>query len=309
MNSSTKINPKTLIRRPSWGSKWLPGIPFIFAGFVVADLVLIHYRPRMLPTQPPPSKPKINNSLPLPGSSHYQPILTRNIFSSDGIIPEALRAKGDTGEKKEEAPVPSNLPLALVGTLVHSNPEKSIAAIEVKSKNQVLSFSVKKEIETLATIEKIERGKVILRNLNNGRLEYIEIKANTKVSFASAKPTPTTDGSEVKVVGNNQFEIQKKDLIKYTSDLPSILMQARAVPATRPGTGEVYGYRLLEIQPGSIYTKLGLRPMDVICGVNGNPVTSIQQAMELYSGLQNTGGVELCVERDGKTQNMKYNIL
>lgn len=301
-----KSGPKKI--KP-WGQPWLPYLLFIFLGFTIADSIIVGTRDLMLPTQAPPARPQSPPQTNFIDSGSLQAVVRRNMFRSEGDDPAALQAKGETKVAKEEAPVLSSLPITLIGTLVHSNPAKSLAAIEVKSKNQILSYTEKREIEGLATVEKIERGKVFIRNTNNGRKEYLELKSSSKVAFgAPVKSLATQVKTEVKQLAENQFEIQRADLNKYTSDLSSILMQARAVPAKRPGTGEIYGFRLLEIQPGSIYTQLGLRPMDVICGVNGSPVTSPQQAMELYSALKSAAGIELCVERDGKANNFKYSI-
>jgi general secretion pathway protein C len=293
-----------------FGNKGLPYLVFVLMGFTVADTLIIAYRDLMLPTQAPPSIPPGFSASNMLDSGSLQTVLRRNIFHSEGGDPPALQPKGVVAPPEvQQAPVLSSLPLNLIGTLVHSNPAKSIAAIELKSKNQILSYTENREIDTLATVEKIERGKVFIRNTNNGRHEYIELKSNSKVAFgAPPKISSTGIKAEIKQVSENQFEISRADLNKYTSDLSSILMQARAVPAKRPGTGETYGFRLLEIQPGSVYTQLGLRPMDVICGVNGSPVTNPQQAMELYSALKSSSGIELCIERDGKTNSFKYTI-
>lgn len=292
------------------GHGWLAYSIFIFIGFMTADLIILGYRDLMLPTQAPPSRPQPPPLRSEFGTGALQSVIARNIFSSDGIIPEQVQLKNDPNQKKkEEIPVPTSLPLNLIGTLVHSNPEKSIAAIELKSKNQILSYSPKREIENMATVEKIERGKVYIRNTNNGQLEYLEIKTNNKVAFGAApKLGVETQKGEVKQKSENQFEISRASLIKYTSDLSSILMQAQCVPARRQGTGEIYGFRCLQFQPNSIYTQLGLRPMDTICGVNGSPVTSPQQAMELYSALRSSNQIELCIERDGKQNSFKYSI-
>jgi general secretion pathway protein C len=286
-----------------WGQKYWPLVFFLFLGLMTADLIILSLRDKFLPTQAPPSKPIKAFADDTPGRSAYQGIITRNIFNSDNIIPDPLRAEGQ--EKEQDAPpVLSSLPIGLIGTLVHSNPEKSIAAIEVKGKNQVLSYGIKQDVDNLAVIEKIERGKVILRNNNNGRLEYIELTQQTKLAFESAKPT---SGSDIKQVGEGQFELKKADLDKYLNDLPNLLMQARAVPARRPGTGETYGFRVLEVQPNSVLAQI-VKPMDVITNVNGSPVTSIQQAMEMYNAMKNSPRVCMMVERDGRNVENCYSI-
>ena len=49
--------------------------------------------------------------------------------------------------------------------------------------------------------------------------------------------------------------------------------------------GQVDGFTLVDIMPGSIYEQLGLQRNDVIKGVNGEGVNSPTKAMELYKSL------------------------
>jgi len=288
--------------------KWYPYILFIFIGYCLADLSILAYRDRMLPDSAPAAHPKAPLVDTSPSRMAYNDIISRNIFNSSGVIPDALVDKnGGPNQHKEQAPVLSQLPLNLIGTLVHSNPEKSIAAVEIRGKNQVISYIPGKEIEGLATIVSVERQKVIIRNLNSNRLEYIEMKKEaTKVAFGGS--TVATPGKDVQKVDDNHFVIKRSDLLKYTSDLSSILMQARAVPNREPGTGNINGFRILDMQPGSIYEQLGLQRMDVIKSVNGTPVDSPAKAMELYQTLKNSGDLNITVDRGGKTETKNYNI-
>lgn len=294
---TAKLGTRTLV------AKILSVSLFAVAGLLIADVAVLYARKFMLPTQPPPSRPRNQNLGP--AFANYQGIVNRNIFSLDGTIPEPLIAKA--GQLRQELPpIPSTLPITLTGTLVHSNPDKSLAALEIKGKNQILSFHPKQQIESLATLEKVERMKIFLRNSNTGRMEYIEMKNAPKLALKTS--TASTGSGEVKKIGENEFEMKRSDLMKYTNDLSSILMQARVLPAKRGGSGEIYGFRLVEMQPGSIYSQLGLQVMDVITGVNGTPVTNAQQAMELYTTLRNAPNVDIQVERGGRNQSLKYKI-
>lgn len=277
---------------------------------MIADIAVIEVRKHMLPDQPLPEKVMPPIALPMTTLSTYQSITARNIFSSKGVIPPELRPEGeDPNKKKELPPIPSQLPLNLVGTLVHSNPEKSIAAIELRGKNQTLSYTVGRDIDNMARVEHIERQVIFIRNLNSQRLEYLEIKSTSKLAFDSA-PKPLSGGKqEVQKTGENKFSLKRSDVLKYTSDLSSVLMQARAVPARRQGTGEVYGWKLQDIQPNSIYTQLGLQAGDVITGVNGAPVTNVQQAMEMYRALKDSPNIKIQLERpNGAKQEYDYNV-
>lgn len=280
-----------------------------FIAFSLADLTIIYFRDLMIPDQAPPKKMMQQKPQAFVDRSQFSVIINRNLFSASGIIPDPINLSKTLPGKKDNDPVPSKLPINVIGTLVHSNPKKSIAALEVKSKNMSGSFSTGADIEGLATIEKIERNVVFIRNSSSGVLEYIELsKAGTKVAFGASKPEATKPGKEVLSVGNNTFAIKRSDLLKYTNDLSSVLMQARAVPNRDPNTGEINGFRVLDMQPGSIYEQLGLQRMDVIKGVNGEPVDSVQKAMEMYNTLKNGTQVKMQIERGGKTETFTYDV-
>jgi general secretion pathway protein C len=304
-------NKKSKQQRPPF-EKWLSYLLFVFIGFAIADLLILNYRYMMLPDQAPPPHPKKMNNENMVSRGAFNSLISRNIFSSDGVIPDALVAKGQDPNKMQEAnPVPSQLPLVLVGTLVHSNPEKSIAASEVKGKNQVISYVPKRNIENLATLLKVERQKIIFRNLNSNVLEYIEMKpfGSAKVAFGTAAAAPTaTGGGDVKSTGNNHFEIKRSDLQKYLNDLSSILMQARAVQARDKVTGEVIGYRVVDFQPNSIFSQLGIQRMDLIKSVNGEPVDTPQKAMELFNMFKSASNIKMNVERGGRVETLDYTV-
>lgn len=283
----------------------------IFLAFTVADLTIIYIRDLMLPAEAPPRK----NVRLAPQTSvsrgQFSAISNRNLFSASGIMPEAITLKIDPKKPAEDVPVLSALPLSLIGTLVHSDPSKSIAAIEVKSKSLSGSYAPGADIEGLAKLEKVERGIAYIRNANTSALEYIELKSANKVSFDASKPTaaaaPTS--TDVKAVAPNRFQIKRSDLLKYTTDLSSVLMQARAVPYRDPSTGEIAGFRILDMQENSIFGQLGLARMDILKSVNGEPIDSIQKAMEMYNAMKNGNKFELMVERGGKNETKTYDIL
>lgn len=284
-----------------------------FIAFVIADLTVIYFRDRLLPDQAPPKKSVKSDTYQNNDRSQFSVITTRNLFSSNSVIPDALKSKQTEGVQKSDDPVPSALPITLLGTLVHTDPLKSVAAVEIKSKNMSGSFTVGSEMEGLAKLEKVERGIIYFRNLNNGALEYIEMnKGNSKVSFDSAKTTSAAPlapaGKEIQNLGNNTFKVKRSDLNKYLNDMSSLLMQARALPNRDPNTGEINGYRLVDYQPGSIFEQLGLPRGTLIKSAGGEPVNSVQSAMEMFNKMKKESNVKLGVEMNGSDQIMNYNI-
>lgn len=282
----------------------------VFFAFTVADLAIIYIRDRMLPSEAPPQKNTRINPPPSFGRNQFSAITNRNLFSASGLMPAAITLKVDPKKPSEDTPVLSSLPLNLIGTLVHSDPSKSIAAIEVKSKSLSGSYAPGADIEGLAKLEKVERGIAYIRNANTSALEFIELKSANKVTFDASKPAAITApaGNVVKAVAPNRFQIKRTDLLKYTSDLSTVLMQARAVPYRDPSTGEIAGFRILDMQENSIYSELGLARMDILKSVNGEAIDSIQKAMEMYNAMKNGNKFELMVERGGRNETKTYDI-
>lgn len=285
----------------------------LFIGFITADLLILAYRDKLLPEQAPPKKLPRFDSASFSSSSDYVGITRRNLFSSKGFIPDPLRPQMSEDSPRNDTPIASSLPITILGTLVHTNPAKSVAALEVKSKNSSASYIVGADIEGLAILEKVERGLIYIRNSNNGQLEFIEMnKGNSKVSFDSgAKPTAiaTSKNSEIQAIGNNTFKIKKTDLNKYLNDLNSILMQARAIPYRDPATGETTGFKLVDFNPDSIFGQLGIKKGSIIKTANGEKVDSVQKAMELFNMFKTASNIKVGIsDPSGTDTTLNYNI-
>ena len=278
-------------------------------GFGAADLTILSLRDEMLPSSPPPAK-SLSATPPMRTSRmDYQAITDRNIFNADGIIPDPLTQEAQDEIGPGVDPVLSTLPLKLVGTIVHINPAKSVATIEVQSAgNKVIPYLPNDPIEGMATLLKVERRKAIFRNSRTGQLEYIEIKLEG-ISFGLMSAQKSVPAGDVKRDGNT-FSLNRTDVNSYIENLPDLLQQARAVPNIIPGSGgQVDGFRLVDIKPGSLYEKLGLQRGDIIKSVNGEEISSPAKAMELYQRLRSDSEISISIERGGNLETLTFNIL
>lgn len=271
----------------------------------IADLGVLYSRTNFLPTPPPKSTARrVATRRPPPDRSTYNVVTTRNIFNPDGKIPDPHGAGPKV--RPEDPPVPSTLPLQLMGTIVHVNPKRSVASISLKNKNDMIATKVDDIIpDNLATVTKIERNKVYFRNNMSTRLEYIEMKDDTKLISVSSNRG--RQEGEVKVLSDTDRELKRDDVNKLTNNLPELLQQARAIQNYGPN-GQPNGFRVMDLQPGSIYERLGIKRGDVITGVNGDPVDSPAKAMELYNALRTSSNINLQIERNGRRETLNFNI-
>lgn len=282
----------------------------LMISYMIADLTVLYYRPYMLPSKKDVAPPRPTRSFRPRNQSiaDYNAITDRDIFNEDGKIPDPLSA-GKGEENIERPAVPSQLPIQLLGTIVHFNPKMSIATVSITSKSLSSSYKVDEEIEGMARITKIERKKVTFINLNNRRNEYIEITEEQGLSFgmqtAAAGPG---NGDLVEQRGKFDFAVKRSDLDGLTQNLSSLLQQARMEPVFSPDGISVEGFRFAAIQPGSPFEKLGFKVGDMIKSVNDEPVNSPTKAMEMYNLLKTSNNVRLGVEHDGREEKYNYTI-
>ena len=276
----------------------------LFLGFAAADLGILFFRDKLLPGDPPVVRPAPMVTQGFVVKEKFQMITGRNIFSSDQKIPDAL---GGTPQHKEDGqPVLTQLPLALVGTLVHANPTRSVATVNLKNKNDVIAVRVDGEIpEGLGTVTKIERSKMVFRNNASGRLEYIELKEEGSLSF---NVTSTAVAPGIIMTSETDRSVKREDLDKYLKDLPAILQQARAVPRIG-ANGNVECFNIADLQAGSVLEALGIRRGDCIESVNGDRIDSPAKAMEVFQALRGSASqINLGYERGGRKENSNFTI-
>ncbi len=297
--------PKNTYKRPPL--EWLYAyLLAILIGYWLADLGVLSVRDKFVAQSVAPIAPRKASVKRQPLRQQYDVITGRNIFNAQGFIPPPFSGKNIPDEDTSQ-PVPSRLPLKLIGTIVHTNPSRSVATIQVQGK-KINPYLPKDTLESIAQLIKVERFTAILRNNQNGQLEYIEIKddgINLAVQNTMSTKKSTNRGPQRQ--GNN-FSLTRNEVNKYIQNLPALLQQARAIPVIEPGTGAINGFRLVEIQPGSLYENLGFKRNDVIKNVNGEAVDSPAKAMELYNSLKTDSNVSIDFDRNGRTQTSNFSI-
>lgn len=279
-------------------------ILLLLLGYAGADLAVLSFRDKLLPGDPPMVRPPITRAQTYVPKEKFQIITGRNIFSSDQKIPDAL---GGTPQHQEDGqPVLTSLPLALVGTLVHANPTRSVATVNLKNKNEVIAVRVDGVIpEGLGTVTKIERWKMVFRNSSSGRLEYVELKDEGNISF---NVTSTAVAPGIIMTSETDRTVKREDLDKYLKDLPAILQQARAVPRIG-ANGNIECFNIADLQAGSVLEALGIRRGDCIESVNGERIDSPAKAMETFQKLRaGTDQINLGYERGGRKENSNFTI-
>ncbi len=207
----------------------------------------------------------------------------------------------------------SKLSLKLVNTLVLQDSVKSIAAVQVRSEKTVLNIREGEKIKDIAEIGRIDRQRMIFKNLKTGTCEYISnqdknLKRITPLKILKPKEGKkllNTQKSGIKNAGDN-YKIPSKVREEMLSNISEVLTQARAVQINNPDGS--LSFKLTEIVPDSIYSKLDIQNDDVIKTINGKKITNINEVMTLFGNIRQIDHFELGIIRNGAEVNKDYDF-
>lgn len=312
--------------RPPFEGLYIYGFLALLA-FILSDLAILQTQLYLEGMAIPKAPSQRFRSAPFPGSltlrtmvsqDKYQRIIDRNLFNADGVIPPPWGGSGEGPVEDDSTPVKSDLPIQVVGTIVHANPYRSIASLSLQGEEAPAALKVGGTLKDLAEILAVFRRRVVFRNLKSQRLEYVEIPEDPQAQARRPKTVQVPKfqnkfGNEpaIQQSGNN-FTVSRADVKNQLNNYQALLQTAHAVPYTDPRTGEVLGFRVTRLQPGSLFQKLGIQPGDVIKGVNGDSVNSINRALEVFSNLKGNiddlDSVSLDIQRSGSDQSLNYNV-
>lgn len=89
-------------------------------------------------------------------------------------------------------------------------------------------------------------------------------------------------------------------------DLARVLMQATAEPYMEGSA--IVGFKLSQIDDGSIYAKAGLTNGDIITSINGSELSSVAGSIKLLQSLKGADHLEVDVRRDAATMKITVDV-
>ena len=149
-----------------------------------------------------------------------------------------------------------------------------------------------------ATVKMILREKVILSV--NGQDEILEIEHAR--SLAGGRTPHRTA-----IKSRRQNITLKRSLIENSvKNVNELMKQVTVQPHFKNGKPD--GLILGRVRPRSLFSELGLSTGDIIIGVDGQDIESVDDALKFYQNLQKAPKVEIEIKRRGRIKKMKYNI-
>lgn len=196
----------------------------------------------------------------------------------------------------------TSLNLVLTGVMVRGAGSYALIRIDGGDETPVATGQ---EVQAGARLQAVYADRVVLDR--GGSYESLLLKdlipALPSGAIVGRDSPPGAPGFTSSRVGN-QFQVDRSSL-QQQLQRPDFLKQALIVPNNGGG------FLVREVQPGSVYEKLGVHVGDVIRSVNGQPVNNIEDVMKLYQelgGFDETSQVTLDISRGGRTEQLQYDL-
>ena len=256
-------------------------------------------------TNPVSSSPVERSHLPL---ADYAAITKRNIFNSSTQEQEAAPAveeKLDLENLKQ-----TDLKLKLWGTVTGQN-EGVYAVIEDSKAREQNLYQAGDTIQN-AVVKLILREKVVLKVGDNDEIlameENIGRGRSSRVGRTSGR-SPSSPSQAAKLPVSSyprKIKLKADQIVKAMENLGQLMEQATLRPHIE--NGQAAGISITGIKPNAIFRKMRLRNGDIITGVNGNSIDSVEDAVKFVEQLSSGSDIQLQIKRRGREQSLDYNI-
>lgn len=243
----------------------------------------------------------------------------------------AAAARPQTCSDPTAPPVRTDLRLTVVASALSEVPKWSLATLLDQGTREARIYGVGDPVQgaTFVGLQKVREQRDITGNAfkvvailcNGGTKEFVDVdegaaggEAGGNVGVAPLPPPrqfpgpgrPAAPMQGVRKTGDNRYEISRAVIDQQLSNLATLSTQARIVPSFKNGVAN--GFKLFSIQPGSLYSSIGIENGDVIQRINGYEINSPDRALELLQKMRETSHVVIESERGGQPLKYEYNI-
>jgi general secretion pathway protein C len=242
-----------------------------------------------------------------PPLTDYAAITKRNIFNSSTQEQETapvVEKKLDLEKLKQ-----TDLKLKLWGTVTGQN-EGVYAVIEdTKAREQNL-YRAGDTIQN-AVVKLILREKVVLKVGDNDEILAMEVNIGRGGSSRPGRKnvrSPSPGSAQKLPVSRYPRKIKLKgdQIQKAMENLGDLMEQATLRPHIE--NGQSAGISITGIKPNAIFRKMRLRNGDIITGVNGDSIDSVEDAIKVVEQLSSGSDIQLQIKRRGREQSLDYSI-
>lgn len=240
-------------------------------------------------------------------------ITSTNLFN----VKESDKSGNDTNKKDIDsivcldASVATSAQIKLLDTIVLQDSVKSVASVQVRGSSELMNVREGERLEDMVEVSKINRMKLILKNLQTGDCEYAvtdseeePVMPDLKIYSAKAgKSLFKSNNPSIRNTGNN-FKIKRAFRDSMINNMSEVLTQAKAIQITNPDGS--LSFKMTDIVPGSLYSQLDIQENDIITNINGKKIENLNELMSLLGKIKDIDQFEIGLKRNGMSENKEY---
>ena len=187
----------------------------------------------------------------------------------------------------------TSLPLVLVGIIAADNPEDGLAILGENAAGAKV-YAVGDNVPGGAKLHQVLSDKVIIDR--NGVLESLMLPR----ALQPGAPAPSTAALQTEAPIMDRM----RKLIANDPGLMADIMRPQPVFAQ----GKQKGYRVYPGRNRQAFSRLGLRPGDLVTAINGTPLDDPSRGQEVFGTLGSSSEAHITVIRGGQQQDLTLNI-
>lgn len=231
----------------------------------------------------------------------FQIILDRNLFDSQAVgqSAEQIDLAAQQVAEQTASPVQSRGEMVLIGTVVAG--ANSLALVRVGQKSGV--FGLQSELSPGVVVTEITRQMVVVTDRGVRRELLLKSRKEPQAKLVR-KGGAAVGGQKVVALGENRWRISRAAAKNARTNLNSLLQTARMIPQL--SNGKTIGFKLVEIEKGSLLELIGLQVGDLVVEINEVALNSPEKALQVFQQLREANNISLGLVRNGQKQNFEY---
>ena len=235
-----------------------------------------------------------------PSRQHYAVIEQRNLFKT-ALNEETTSTASEPETPSVETLEKTSLDLTLLGTII-LEPQGAFAIIEEGRKKEQKRYQ-KGDMVQDAQIKAVLREKVILHY--KGRDEVLLMGA-AKGSELSPSPTFLPPSQAMAEEPGEKTSLSRSLVDEALGNINKLMGDVRVRPHFSRGKPD--GLLLYGIKKDSLFQTMGLKNGDIIMGVDGREIESVDDALTFYEQLKDSSDVNVQIKRRGRTKEIQYHV-
>jgi type II secretory pathway component PulC len=249
-----------------------------------------------------PTLPRVEQQAPpaavQPVAGNPALLVERNMFCSDC---------GSAGDPEPGAAAASTLPLVLIATSLGREPWASVRNTETGAQG---AYGIGDRIPHVGAVAHVAGRWIEVMNDTAGRIERIDLLATAgavaapKAATAASSTSTNPYADRVVAIDDHTFEVDRqlvRDLVSG-GKVDGVFIR----PQTKDGA--LQGIKVVTARPTSIAAAIGLRPGDLIEGIDGKKIEGANQLLDMLAKLDDLSTVTLDGTRKGAAMAIELRL-